>query len=514
MNRTNDQRNDLLAPSYKKASRSTLVGFSLLIAVVTTLLPDVGQAAVFNISDGDVAGLIAAINTANSNGEADTINLAAGGTYTLTAIDNADNGLPIITSKITINGSGATIQRSSAAGTPNFRILRINAPTGDLTLNELIIRGGRTVGSGGGIFVHTGGINIASTRLTLVNSTVSGNTATTGGGIDNEGTLTLVNSTVSFNTVTGSGDGGCIRNIAGVATLTNSTVSGNTAPHSGGGIQNFATLTLTNSTVSGNTAGVAGGGMRNFATLTLVNSTVSGNTAPFGGGIYNNGTLTLKNTIVANNSPTDCGGVITSLGHNIVSDGSCGLAGSGDMNSTDPLLDILAGNGGPTQTHALLSGSPAIDAVPLADCTDADGNPITTDQRGVARPQGTACDIGAYEVEAEITVAIDIKPGSFPNSINPQSKGVIPVAILTTGTFDATTVDPTTVLFGPTGTEAAPVHSALADVDEDGDTDMILHFNTQGTGIVCGDTSASLTGETSGGEAIEGSDSINTVGCK
>jgi hypothetical protein len=113
-----------------------------------------------------------------------------------------------------------------------------------------------------------------------------------------------------------------------------------------------------------------------------------------------------------------------------------------------------------------------------------------------------------------IGVPIDIKPGSNPNSINPKSQGVIPVAILTTGAFDASTVDPSTVLFGATGTEAAPVQSALEDVDGDGDADMILHFNTQDTGIVCGHTSAALTGETFSGQLIEGSDSIETVGCK
>jgi len=113
-----------------------------------------------------------------------------------------------------------------------------------------------------------------------------------------------------------------------------------------------------------------------------------------------------------------------------------------------------------------------------------------------------------------LNVAIDIKPGSFPNSINPRSRGKIPVAILTTGTFAATTVDTTTVRFGATGTEAAPVHSALEDIDGDGDTDMILHFNTQDTGIKCGDTSASLTGQTFSGQAIKGSDSIQTVGCR
>ena len=113
-----------------------------------------------------------------------------------------------------------------------------------------------------------------------------------------------------------------------------------------------------------------------------------------------------------------------------------------------------------------------------------------------------------------IGVPIDIKPGSNANSINPGSQGVIPVAILTTGAFDAATVDPSTVHFGATGTEAAPVQSALEDVDGDGDADMILHFNTQDTGIVCGHTSAALTGQTFSGQQIEGSDSIETVGCK
>jgi len=113
-----------------------------------------------------------------------------------------------------------------------------------------------------------------------------------------------------------------------------------------------------------------------------------------------------------------------------------------------------------------------------------------------------------------LQIAIDIKPDSDPNSINPRSKGVIPVAILTTDTFDASSVDPTTVLFGRTGTEATSVHAALEDVDGEGDTDLILHFNTQATGIQCGETSASLTGKTFDGQPIEGSDSIRTVGCK
>jgi hypothetical protein len=115
-------------------------------------------------------------------------------------------------------------------------------------------------------------------------------------------------------------------------------------------------------------------------------------------------------------------------------------------------------------------------------------------------------------IVSETPVAVDIHPGSLPNSINPQSRGVIPAAILTTPTFDATIVDPSSVQFGPN--LATVAHSALEDVDGDGVLDMMLHFRTQETGITCGDTSASLTGLTNAGEAIKGSDSIKTVGCK
>jgi serine protease len=110
-------------------------------------------------------------------------------------------------------------------------------------------------------------------------------------------------------------------------------------------------------------------------------------------------------------------------------------------------------------------------------------------------------------------VAIDIYPGTFPNSLNPRAKGVIPVAILTTDIFNASNLDSATVRFGASGTEAPPVQSALADVDGDGRIDMILHFQLQATAIQCGRTTAFLTGQTFDGGAIEASDSIVTVGC-
>jgi hypothetical protein len=111
-----------------------------------------------------------------------------------------------------------------------------------------------------------------------------------------------------------------------------------------------------------------------------------------------------------------------------------------------------------------------------------------------------------------VPVSIDIIPRGLIK-INPRGGGLIPVVILTDNTFDATNVDPATVLFGASVIKAAPVDVVLKDVDGDGDTDMILHFITQETGIQCGDTSAFLTGKTFDGVPIEGSDSIKTAGC-
>lgn len=128
----------------------------------------------------------------------------------------------------------------------------------------------------------------------------------------------------------------------------------------------------------------------------------------------------------------------------------------------------------------------------LADTETSTGNIFTAAEWGVIR------------------VEIDIKPGSNPNSINPDSEGVIPVAILTTYDFDAYYVDAETVRFGPAGAWAEE-DWALEDVDGDGDLDMILHFRTQDTGIIAGDVQAELVGKTLDGTDIRGSDSVRTV---
>jgi YVTN family beta-propeller protein len=130
----------------------------------------------------------------------------------------------------------------------------------------------------------------------------------------------------------------------------------------------------------------------------------------------------------------------------------------------------------------------------------------------------TACGSSVCVFDTGIStfqaVVVDIKPGSRPNSINPGSRGVVPVAVLGDAAFDPALVDVTTVRFGASGTEAAPRHFALEDVDGDGRVDLILQFSTHDTGVQCGDTVASLTGTTRSGKRFGGTDSVTTVGCR
>ncbi|MFQ5879453.1 MAG: choice-of-anchor Q domain-containing protein [Dehalococcoidia bacterium] len=347
--------------------------------------------------------LRAAIEEANALAGPDTITLPAG-TYTL-ALDRL-----VITDDLTLAGDGPDL--TIIDGNSASRVLFIE-PNATVDISGVTIRNGNSGSSGGGIANggtltltdsvvadntagnSGGGINNFGS-LTLIDSIVTGNTASfAGGGIStSEGTLELRNTTVSGSTVDGIGGG--IYNLRGTIVLTNTTVSGNMSGGGGGGINNQpgSTLILANVTISGNTATESFPAIVNVAgsTVTMTNVTVTGNTSPneFVAAIANHGTMALKNTIIAN-SGVDCfGGDITSLGHNLDSDGTCGLTEPTDLPNVDPLLGLLADNGGPTLTHALLPGSPAIDAGDNAACP-------ATDQRGIARPQGAACDIGAYE---------------------------------------------------------------------------------------------------------------------
>ena len=208
----------------------------------------------------------------------------------------------------------------------------------------------------------------------------------------------------------GSNGGGGIRvSIAATASITSSTVSNNQVTAigaAGGGIENQGTLTVTNSTISGNSASNGSGGavsQEGDGSTALSNVTIAGNSGPgsaqltsFGGANISVASTIIADPVSGANCLAASGGTITSNGHNLDSANSCGFASAGDLINANPLLRPLQNNGGQTSTMALLAGSPAIDAVPLASCT------VITDQRGVSRPQGAACDIGAFETAIQI----------------------------------------------------------------------------------------------------------------
>jgi hypothetical protein len=266
-------------------------------------------------------------------------------------------------------------------------------------------------------------VSISGMTITNGNGIGSGNSD--GGGILNSGgTLTITDSTISGNT---GNRGGGVANNRGTLTITGSTISGNTAPDAGGGVYSSTAsdfvsskTTITNSTISGNTATTfVGGGIYNFGGLTDIRfSTITNNTARGdgdGSGVFSFGDSSTRtevlSTIISANQGTDVDSHTTSSflskGYNLIGDGNA----TGSFNQTGdqvigddlPGLGPLANNGGPTQTHALLSGSPAIDAIPQG--TNGCGTDIATDQRGVSRPQGSACDIGSFELEASDTEA-------------------------------------------------------------------------------------------------------------
>ncbi len=416
-----------------------------LIAIVAVAAPVLGSLAVTQAASAaitcTVSGLVAAIKTANAATGGATVTLPSGCTYTLTAANNTTDGgtgLPVITGKVKIVGSNDTIKRSSAAGTAAFRIFDV-ASAGSLTISALKLSNGLAdngAQGGGAIFSHgtlsvsgstftgnsspattgtSGGAIDSSGTLTVTTSTFTGNTAQEGAGIFNQKTATVQTSTFTGNNATIYG-GGAMVNGAGTLTVAKDTFTGNTGP-GGGALDNDATLNVTDSTFYNNTAGNNGGGaIVNFGATTISQLTLSGNTAPFGADVlnYTGFTMSIGMSIVANGQGGgNCGGQapITDAGYNIDSGSSCGFsAASHSMINTQPQLDALASNGGPTQTMALPAGSPAVNAIPstVTGCTG------TTDQRGTARPQGAGCDIGAYEL---VQSTGDTQPPTVPTGL-------------------------------------------------------------------------------------------------
>jgi hypothetical protein len=286
------------------------------------------------------------------------------------------NGGPLQLGGESVVGAGARTTIIDGGGVGN--VVVANNTTGNQVSAVTLRNGGGQGqvggGSGGALLVLSG---FAPASLTLLNSTVTGSHGTTGGGIASNGTLVVIGSTITGNTAT-SGLGGGIVVISGTTTLTNTTISGNAATSAAGGM-------------------TQGGGVYVQAgSLTMTSVTIAGSSATVGRGLYrntsSNPTVTLSHTLVAN-APNACSGSPFGGSVNLADDSTCGFGGS----PKDPLLGGLANNGGSTDTRALAAGSPAI---------NAGGTCPATDQRGVARPQGGACDIGAYEYRAPLLTVI------------------------------------------------------------------------------------------------------------
>lgn len=342
--------------------------------------------------------------------------LVPAGVYTLSLEpgdpDTPETGDLDIDRSVTIEGDGREDTIIDADSID--RVFQVGLATAEIS--KMTLRNGDTPDSGGAISGGTvmltevdvldntaakGGGGVSSGGVTLVDSRVLGNEAgQNGGGVDigSFGHGDFTRSTIADNAAEGSGGG--VYNLSGTVTVTKSTISGNAAAEAGGAISNYTNgdLTIETSTLSGNTAGEKGGAINNGAAVMMSNTTVYGNIAPVGMSLRNDGDLNVHNSIVAlesgslaaSGATTNCEllSPLQSDGYNIDSGVDCGLNATGDQDNTDPLVSPLQFNGGPTLTHALRDGSPAI---------DEGGGCASTDQREASRPLGDGCDIGSFE---------------------------------------------------------------------------------------------------------------------
>lgn len=462
----------------------------------------------------------------------DNLNGSSGGGVSVSGATGAS--LTINDSTITANGAGSSIAGTGANGAGihinSVATVNITNTTISNNVSNNAIAASATSVFGGGVFITGGGAGAVNT---ITNSTISGNSAAltgagaTGlafaGGIYNQqATLSLINSSVTNNTAAVHAG---IRTLAGTVpattNITNSTISGNIANGTeGGGVVNIigstataaCTTTITGSTVSGNSvtgAGGVAGGLENSATagatgtavMNITNSTISGNTAPnaaggfnsgavatvnfnfstiasntattTGGGFFQNptGVTNLKNSIIADNAaPTspDIGGTITSQDYNHVENTSGGtflvsLGGEkgktvttnflplpNDVTGTDPALGALANNGGTTLTHLPSGASPVVNTIPNGtnDC----GTVITVDQRNITRPQSTGCDKGAAEL------VLTSAPATISGRVTTaDGRGIINATIVVTGGNLPQPVMVRTSSFGIFSVEGLPV---------------------------------------------------------
>jgi hypothetical protein len=225
------------------------------------------------------------------------------------------------------------------------------------------------------------------------------NSATQGGALYLGAQSAVLSGSVMFSNTAALHGGGAFIDAGGNFTVSVSALIANWAAQDGGAIHNGGAFTLTNSTVSGNQADNVGGGIANFDSAFLLNATVSDNSSPGGAGLMNGNLFVVQNSLIALNNGDNCNGGLFSLGHNLEDGGTCAMGHGTDQNNTAPSMENLGQYGGETLTHALMAGSPAIDAGDPAACagTDQRGAPRSVDGDG----DGVAvCDIGAYEYGA------------------------------------------------------------------------------------------------------------------
>jgi hypothetical protein len=356
------------------AAKVTLTGVTVRHGVA----PDPGSGfasiggGIYNVGELTLTQSIVTYNEADNGG----------GIFSSKSPDDPDSkGLYVLDSTISTNNS------IYGGGIYNF--------AGSTTVQNSTISDNHAV-HGSGIYSKSDGGHDRSLVM-ISNSTISGNHGSGwGGGINNNSssTMNVDKSTIEDNSA---GTGGGIYNYSTI-NIMNSTIYSNTGIALAGGLYNKGTVAITNTTITQNYGSALGGGISNWGRATVVNCTIVGNSTgeSYGGGIYNTEVFGLKlsNSILADNYPSeadceDIDGKLVDLGYNLVQDGSC--ISDPTSFADDPGIGPLQDNGGDTNTHALLDGSPAIDAIPTGMCV------VTEDQRGIIRPQGNGCDTGAFE---------------------------------------------------------------------------------------------------------------------
>jgi hypothetical protein len=426
---------------------------------------------VFQVDSGAAAALSGLTITGGSADRGGGL-LNSGGTLALTNCTVSGNSVQYSGGGLLSSGGATILTNCTVSGnSAKYGGGLFNYNGGSTTLADATVSGNSATAYGGGLFNKDG-------TTTLTNATVSGNSANAGGGLFTYkgGTTTLINCAVSGNSAK---YGGGLYNAGSTTTLIDATVSGNSAKYGGGLFDKDGTITLTNATVSGNSANAAGGGLFNKdGTTSLTSVTVSGNSANAGGGLftYKGGATSLTNTIVAGNTGGDVQGALyAASAHNLVGNGS-GLTGISDGNQgnqvgtpqtpINPLLASLGEFGGPTQTMALLPGSPAIGAGTSA------GAP-STDQRGL--PRSGQVDIGAFQSQGFTLIPV---PGSTPQAAVVGTAFAHALAVTVTANNAAEPVDGGIISFAAPAAGPSATLSAATAVITSGQAGVTATANT------------------------------------